>query len=252
MDQGTKLTLQSQISSFSIGSGDFFVLVPFAKKDRQQTQEIDQSAEPSMVQTGSLASKLAESAYSDIMQDLSSLKSGSSQENHPDGEVELQDRKKKAWRTSEVHSLPVKCKRKSIRDKSQGPSHDIVLDLLQTSQSNILDEEKCKKFLQILEFINCLSDPVTEKCILKRDNSRDHETDPCTSGFSLCLCPSWLKNIMKAFFFLNIYSTFLQLWHMRISLSGLRKALDHLTKFGCQVGIPDIEHLSLLCPKVIL
>ncbi|XP_027124486.1 uncharacterized protein [Coffea arabica] len=246
-----KLSLHSQIGSFSIASGEFFVLVPFAKKDRQQAQNLDESAGSSTVQTESLASKLAESAYSDLMQDLSSLQNGSNHKNHPNAEVEPEHMNEETWNTSDAHSLPVKRKRRSINDESLGPSRDIVLDLLQSSRTNILDEEKCKMFIQILESVNCLSDPATAKCIAKRGNARDHEMDPCVNGASLCMCPSWLKNIMKAFALLNTYSAFLQLWHIGITLTGLTKALDHLKKFGSQIGITDIEHLSLLFPKVI-
>ncbi|KAL3535567.1 hypothetical protein ACH5RR_004028 [Cinchona calisaya] len=56
MDQGTKLSLQSQISDFPIGSGGFLVLVPFGKKVCQQVREIDESALTSAVSSESLAS----------------------------------------------------------------------------------------------------------------------------------------------------------------------------------------------------
>lgn len=248
--KGTKLSLQSQISSFSVGSGEFFVLVPFAKKDRRQAQKTNESGS-SMVQTESSVSKLAESAYADLMQELSSLQNESSHKSHPNAEVEREDMNEETWHPSAAHSLPVKRKRRSINDKRRGTSHNIVLELLQSSHTNILDEEKCKMFIQILESVNCLSDPVTAKCIAKRINAKGHEMDPCTNGASLCMCPSWLKNIMKAFALLNTYSAFRQLWNLRITLTGLTKALDHLKKFGSQIGIADIEHLSLLFPKVI-
>ncbi|KAL3512411.1 hypothetical protein ACH5RR_025128 [Cinchona calisaya] len=248
--KGTKLSLQSQISDFSIGSGEFLVLVPFGKKVRQKAQEIDESAVSSSVPTEILTSKLAASTYSDLMQDLSSLQNVSSHENHPDVNGELEDRNEQTCRKSEVHSSQVKRKRKSICDKSNGPSDEIIVDLLQSSHANILDEQNCKKIIQILESVNCLSDPATAKCICKA-NSQDEEVDPCTSTCTLCMCPSWLKKIMKAFAFLNIYSVFLQLGRVKITLGHLTKAVDQLSKFGLQIGIADIEHLSVLCPKAV-
>lgn len=56
---------------------------------------------------------------------------------------------------------------------------------------------------------------------------------------------------MKAFYFLNIYSGFLQLQREKVTLSSLEGVLDQLAEFGVEVGNADIEHLSVLCPQVI-
>ncbi|CAI9113370.1 OLC1v1013955C1 [Oldenlandia corymbosa var. corymbosa] len=245
--KGTKLSLQKQISSFSLGSEEFLVLVPFARKERQNSEKIDDSGGSSTSPNSSLPSKVAQSTYSDLVQDLSTLSSFSCYQHQ--SEVELENGGEQSQRTSEDYYSPVKRRRRSTvtDDKNQ----DLVVDLLQSSHTDTLDDNGWKIFLQILDSVNCLADQKTSNCILRIANSPDNVAYPCTSKNSLCMCPPWLKKVMKAFAFLNTYTAFCQLCLMKVTLSMLRKALDQLSKFGLEVGIADIEQLAILCPKIV-
>ena len=76
MYQGVKLKLQSRIGTLEIGNGEFLVLVPFTKKVISQTtrtQNSIQSKTSMQVLNQPSISKFADSASSDMMQDLSYL-----------------------------------------------------------------------------------------------------------------------------------------------------------------------------------
>ena len=73
MYQGVKLKLQSRIGTLEIGNGEFLVLVPFIKKDTSQTtrtQNSNRSKTSMQVPNQPSISKFADSAWSDMMQDL--------------------------------------------------------------------------------------------------------------------------------------------------------------------------------------
>lgn len=242
--KGVKLNLQNQINSYSVGSGEFLVLVPFGKKSQQQPQRSDDLAGPSTGPSETLSSKLAESSWSDLMQDLSSLRNISSLENHPDVNIELKG-------APESHSLLRKRKREFNGEKNPEPLHDLVMDILQSTSGNVLDEQNCKKFIQVFDSVNCLSNQVTGKCIVMEVYSQNDQMNPCTDSYSSCLCPVWLKKIMKAFSFLNVFSAFLHVRRLKITWSALENALDQLVKFGFQVGTTELECIPILCPKIV-
>ena len=76
MYQGVKLKLQSRIGTLELGNGEFLVLVPFTKKVISQTtrtQNSTQSKTSMQVLNQPSISKFADSAWSDMMQDLSYL-----------------------------------------------------------------------------------------------------------------------------------------------------------------------------------
>ena len=77
MYQGVKLKLQSRIGTLEIGNGEFLVLVPFTKKDNTsqttRTQNSNHSKTSMQVPNQPSISKFADSAWSDMMQDLSYL-----------------------------------------------------------------------------------------------------------------------------------------------------------------------------------
>lgn len=235
--KGVKLDVQSQISSFSVGSGEFLVLVPFGKKSQQQAQKSDDSATHSKVMTENASSKLAESSWSDLMEDLSFLKNIPGSEN-------LQG-------TSQSPSLQRKRKRELVSEKKKRPLDDLVLDILQSKSTNVFDEQNSEKFVQVLDSVNCLSDQVTGKCLVTVANEKDNLVNTCTDNCTSCLCPLWLKKILKAFTFLNIYSAFLHVRWLKVTLGALETTIDQLGRFGFHISIEDLEHISMLCPKVI-
>ena len=63
-------------------------------------------------------------------------------------------------------------------------------------------------------------------------------------------CCVVLKIVVKAFAFVNIFSTFLYLQRRELTLVLLEEALSELAKFGVKLGLDDIKLLSLLCPHV--
>lgn len=96
----------------------------------------------------------------------------------------------------------------------EGIRGDLILDTLQSFQSNLIDDKNCQRFIQILDSINCLVDPLFGNCMLWEAN--------------LCLCPSWLKCTVKVFLFVNIYSAFLQVQSEKITLTGLKGGWNNL------------------------
>lgn len=250
--KGVKLGLESKVSDHSVGSGEFLVLVPYIKKDRQQNKKTETPASSSIPVGGSTL-KQAETAWSDMMQDLSYLSSISRNVNQT--EVLLD-----ATRSRDPYghnpSVPLNCssrvkRKRSIKDDEMEEHADaLVLSILKSSSSD-MDDEKAKIFVQFLASINCFTNPDSGNCMCEEANRKYNVSDPCSSGSDSCGCPAWLKSISRIFSFLNIYSASLQLQQEQVTYSGLKGALDHLCLFGFQAGVTDIEQLSLLCPKVV-
>ncbi|CAA2984498.1 ATP-dependent helicase hrq1 isoform X1 [Olea europaea subsp. europaea] len=249
--KGVKLKLQHEISSYAVGLGEFLVLFPFTKKDKQQTERMEESAGPSKEPNPNESSvnNLAESAWSELMQDLSALHDISSNENLPN--VELNSTNVEDTH-AEVTISRTKRKRVPNRDKKEGPLDDLLSSMLQKSSNEILDKQNCKVFIEVLESSCCLNDPRLGICVMREASDiLDNETDPSTSNSSSCICPPWLKDIIMAFSFSNIYSAWLQFRQEKITISALQGALDQLHRFGFRPGITELENLSELCPQII-
>lgn len=253
--QGVKLSLRSQVSTLSIEPGKFVVLIPFTKKDRSQIAEPGCSETSSNVSEQNLISnKFADSTYSDMMQELSSLhqeESNNINTNKPEYGASY------TMPFGNINSDISETKRKRgvDCDNQEGRPYDFLWSVLRSKTKNALEGQNCEKFVEVLESVNCLSDPYSGKCMLLREaNMRGtggglYKTN---SNNSSCFCPVWLKKIMEAFAFLSIFSAYLQLRREEVTLTHLKDALDQLGKFGVPIGIEDIEHLSVLCPKVIV
>lgn len=232
MCQGVKLKLEGYVDVQNIGNGEFIVLVPFTKKNSNQTKKSDQSNTPLNVPKDKSILKLADLAWSDMMQDLSCLShtscSGASSDSNIAG-------------VASSSSFDSKRKRGIYSD-------DVILDILRCSKSTThLDEQNCERFGKVLELVNCLRDPHSGSCMLSRISNR--MALQANSGSS-CFCPEWLKVMLKTFTFLNIISTFIQLQQERTTLELLEKAVAQLGCFGIKLVTKDLEHLSVLCPKV--
>ncbi|KAL3824710.1 hypothetical protein ACJIZ3_020739 [Penstemon smallii] len=251
--KGVKLKLQSEIGSYLIGDGDFVVFVPFTKKDKQQMDSIEASKTQSEVPNPNekLESKLAESAWSELMQDVSSLRDVSGSENPPDAELKPSNSE-----NENNHDRRTSTRRKHNRMlnnvKDKGPANDLLLSILQTSEKNMFDEQNLKKILEFIDSSRCLSDPATGSCVMtETKNPRCSKSDLCTVKHSLCLCPLWLKDIMSTFAYVNIYSACLQLWHKKITFSALEEPLDKFHKSGFHLNLTELENLSQVCPQII-
>ncbi|KAL7161138.1 hypothetical protein ACSBR2_041739 [Camellia fascicularis] len=252
--KGVKLGLQSRIKSHSIESGEFMVLVPYMKKVQQQTQQYNEAGTRLKDKNECSTSKAADSAWSDMMQDLSFLRDISRKGNQPNDESKSMNSgdSNDVTGVSPVNrSSETKLKRTFNCDKQEGNVDDIITSMLRSAENSQLDEQNCKRLMQLLESVNCLTNPQSGNCMLKELYLQDSDMNPYANENNVCLCPSWLKTIMKAFYFLNIYSAYLQMQWEKITSTCLKEALDQLSKFGLQVGIADLEHLSVLCPKVV-
>lgn len=229
--KGTKLSLQSQIGSTLISDGEFIVLVPFTKKDKQKTVDPIENETNSQKFDQCSTSKFAESAWSDMMQDLSSLR-----------DIEIDGNET----CSQVDFGNTESNTRNEADKSL--FDDAINELLNTLLScdnDEPDEKSCEGFLKVLESVNCLSDPKTRNCMLRNANSRINAVG---SSYS-CICPPWLKILMKAFYFLNIYCSFLQVQQRKVTMVSLEQRLNQPSKFGFEYA--DLENLAVICPQVI-
>ncbi|XP_022728829.1 uncharacterized protein LOC111284419 isoform X3 [Durio zibethinus] len=218
--KGTKLNLQSKVGSLSIQSGEFFVLIPFTKKNKPQIEN------HSFSNDASAATSFADSTYSDMMQEISSLRDDLgkfSKDNNSNSHSNI-DRD----------------------EKNEGHPYGFLLNVLQSSNGDLFEEKNCQKFVEVLKSMNCLSSPYSGKCMLlseaKLKISDEHAS---------CLCPVWLKKIVEAFAFLSILSVFFKLRKMRMTTGCLKQVMESLQNFGVGVYMEEIECLSVLCPKVV-
>ncbi|KAK1564744.1 hypothetical protein Q3G72_010528 [Acer saccharum] len=253
--KGFKLSLQSQVSSVSIEPGEFFVLIPFTKKDRPQTQKADFSKTSSSVAKHNLISKkFADSTYADMMQELSSLHEEDLSSNISSNQPKYCD--SNTMEFGKVNREPLETKRKRSVDCNNQEARpcEFLWSVLWSTNKNALEGQNCVKFVEVLESVNCLSDPNSGKCMLLREANRRSDGEgifKSSNNGSSCLCPDWLKKIVEAFAFLSIFTACLQLRGEKLTLTHVKDALNQLAKFGVQVGIKDIEHLAILCPKVV-
>ncbi|XP_027339177.1 uncharacterized protein LOC113852955 isoform X2 [Abrus precatorius] len=224
--KGDKLRLQTQIGSYPIQRGEFLVLIPFAKKEPKKPDPVPASL--NAPHTAS-ASNLADSTWSTIMEDLSHLR----------------DTSDSADKTEEVLETQTKVDLGSEK-QIELPYH-LILNSLECSGECALGERNCKVFVKVLESVNCLSDLPLGHCkLLKRARVKGLASDAVT-----CLCPPWLKIVVKAFAFINTFSAFVHLQRRKLTSCLLEEALNQLAEFGVQLGLSDMEHLSLLCPHLI-
>ncbi|XP_071733919.1 uncharacterized protein [Rutidosis leptorrhynchoides] len=235
--KGTKLSLQSKISSDLISGGEFIVLVPFTKKEKQKAVEADANETNSQNFDQCSTSKFAESAWSDMMRDLSSLRERESDGNECRSPVDF----------TSAGSDARKDENESLFDDG---IHEL-LNALQSCDDVELDIKSCEMFMKVLDSVSCLSDTKTRNCMLRNLNIRSSEIDFLAESSNLCHCPSWLKVLLKAFYFLNIYCAFLLVRLKKVILHSLEEGLNQLHKFGSGLELADLANLFLLCPKVI-
>ncbi|KAL0355203.1 UNVERIFIED_CONTAM: hypothetical protein Sradi_3967200 [Sesamum radiatum] len=184
------------------------------------------------------------------MQDLSSFQDVSNRENPQKAPIKSANSENENTHDKRTSSRRKKRKKELNTGVENGSSYDVLLSILQASGQNMVDEENLKKLLEFMESSSCLSNPATGSCVIREANDQlDGESDPCKSSF--CICPLWLKDIMRLFAFINIYSACLQLWRKQITINALKGPLDELHKFGFCPGIADFEVLSQVCPQVI-
>ncbi|KAK9105190.1 hypothetical protein Scep_022034 [Stephania cephalantha] len=215
--KGAKMVAERLISSYHIQPTDFIVLVPFTKKKSNPNNHIQVQQQSDVPLR---TSSLADSTWSDLMQDLSSLSDPSTSQCQSHSDL-----------TSERFVVGSK-RRKLLRNRFPDDVLNTVLCLNEVFDGKFI-EASLKQF-------DCLSDSVTGECLLLK---------VVRSGRGRsCVCPRWLKAMLKSFSFLNVFSGFLQMQHVELTLDRLKTAMKQQ---GLDVGVPDVEHLSILCPQVV-
>ncbi|KAF5177122.1 Atp-dependent helicase hrq1 [Thalictrum thalictroides] len=225
--KGAKMSLGSSLSSYSIESDEFIVLVPFTKKDKSQNQVRSVSHTDrydTLPKTSSSSSVVADSTYSDLMEDLSSLADRDRNQN-----------------SKEVLENVVSHIETPERNETW---NQLLGDVFNSSkESSDLDEKGYEKIARFSDSMNCLCDSKTGKCLLLKLLGNNKE--------KLCQCPIWLKRLLKVFSFLNIFSGFLQMQNLAITWDSVKGAMRNLGAFGLEVGVEDVKHLSVICPKIL-
>ncbi|KAL2639720.1 hypothetical protein AAZV13_06G185700 [Glycine max] len=240
--KGDKLRLQTQIGSFPIQHGEFLVLVPFAKKEKEPSR----THESDTVSNVPTSTTLADSTWSTIKEDLSLLHDDDTTENC-DNASNSESKKEEMLQTQSIAGL-------GSEKQIELPYH-LILDTLQDSSEGVLGEHNCEVFVKVLESVNCLSDLPLGHCKLLKQACEKRGGGgglrKRVSDAAMCICSPWLKIVVKAFAFVNIFSTFLYLQRRELTLVLLEEALSELAKFGVKLGLDDIKLLSLLCPHLV-
>ncbi|XP_010546214.1 PREDICTED: uncharacterized protein LOC104818356 isoform X2 [Tarenaya hassleriana] len=230
--KGVKLRLNSRVDTLAIQADDFFVLVPFAKKECAQTQKPDFSESSLSTSLNSRAgSSFSDSAYSEMVSEFSSLR---------DENVVRAESQGIEENGVLPHSFGVKRK----RDQEIGP-YEFLKSVSQSEEKNAFEGQNQVKLVEVLESVNCLTTPRSAKCLISTETNRNH------GGSYPCSCPEWLKLSMEAFTFLNLFTSLLQLRGEKITLNRLEESLARLGKSGIRIGIEDVKNLSNICPKVV-
>ncbi|KAJ6813656.1 uncharacterized protein M6B38_142540 [Iris pallida] len=239
--KGCKLSLDSQIEPHQIKNGEFIVLVPFIKKTQQTSAKLDPSEE--MVASSeccqdSLRSPAADSAWLDMMTDLSSLSDiappncSSDKLNNEKEDVSMRD-----------YSMKFSSSSKHKRKASSNP---ILHDIFCYGPKDVFHHDTSCKISQFVDSINCLTNSSTGVCLLLEEFVKTPDKDRCA-------CPLWLKKLLKSFNLLNIFYAFFQMQNKGLTWNVIEEALKHPCSFGLDdVYISDVKNLSVLCPKVII
>lgn len=246
--KGAKLRLESHIENHQVEHGEFMVLVPFTKKNRQFSVEPDPAGPqtgPSKSSRENVVSSAADSAWHDIMNDLSSLSDVAQLDGAPSN-FSLSN--KLGGGKEEVLKFEGYSKHSSNMKRKREPENDHMLrDILCSDFKNVLEQQTSDRISQFVESASCLSSPTKGSCLLFEEFFKT------SSEAEQCVCPSWLKRVMKNFTFLNIFYAFFHIQGKFMTWDCVEEALKNHGSFGLDdVCISDVENLSLLCPKVNL
>ncbi|KAJ4838114.1 hypothetical protein Tsubulata_003438 [Turnera subulata] len=244
--QGVKLGLQTNIHSLAIAPGEFLVLIPFIKKDRQAAAQTPKSDFSGNLTKQSPISNLADSAYSEMMQEFScsSEKSSKEESSGEPGNMFSGYKRRRDFESNDNRDGG------DGREQQEGP-YGLLWSVLLSSKEDVFEEQSCAKFVEVLKFLDCLTNPRTGKCRLFGSRGKGGRAGVGGGNASSCLCPAWLKRIMMAFAFVNIFAAFLQLRGEEIRSCRLKDAIKQLQRFGFCASYEDVVHLSILCPKVV-
>uniref|UniRef100_A0A7N0TFF9 Uncharacterized protein n=1 Tax=Kalanchoe fedtschenkoi TaxID=63787 RepID=A0A7N0TFF9_KALFE len=247
--KGTKLSTKTRLDCQAIGRGSFIVIIPFIKKDTNKAkQPSDPLVEKEQGVGNSSSVSLADLAWQDIMNDMSELRDisndaaeCSSLMGNPGSGVT--DEKAREGFNTRVFE--------KARISEEGVRDDLIVSILQSPNKNALLGENCETLVRVLEMEDCLLDEDFKECLLYRKSRLlNNCASLCTeNNSSSCICPSWLKAVLRAFTFLNIVSAYRQQQRTEMTWDFLTKVMVHLENSGLQIGVENLRSLSLLCPK---
>ncbi|KAJ3673082.1 hypothetical protein LUZ60_006456 [Juncus effusus] len=232
--KGSKLSLEAQIESIQIGSTEFLVLIPFTKKRHQQTQ-LSSSCTTDQSATSAIQAELSHSTaatWQDIMTDLSSL-----------SQIPNLNNSNNTINSTSSSNCCLNKKRKVISLENEEIIHEII-----GSKMEEFFENK-NKVQELVDSMTCLKND-SKRCLLFGENYGISERDE-----KKCFCPDWLKRLLKLFALINLIYGFFQVqnkcvltWEL---LEGFLKK-NYMFESGEEIGLKDLEIISLICPKVVV
>lgn len=240
--QGAQLRAGSSIASHLIDQGEFLVLVPFSKRTREcQPPESPSGGSAKTTKWCSQVETSADAdlAWLDMMEDLRSL--SDPPDASPIHNVVIEGNISHGKHNVEGGSSPAT---KSNREES---CFLFLRNILHNSR-NVLDSlpRGQSSSSPVSGFADCLSDPDSRKCFFSEEfYRRSGEAD-------LCMCPVWMKRLVKCFSFLNAAHSILLMQHRCIEWKCLRQALEQPGAPQMEdINISDVEHLLNFCPEVV-
>ncbi|KAL2935519.1 ATP-dependent helicase HRQ1 [Bienertia sinuspersici] len=244
--RGKKLCVQSLIGSHIINSGEFIALMPFSKKAKPLTLQPEDSGVAVQTTQENAPSNLAESAWRDMMEDLSYLSNKMPSEEQPGCSPNCWSDKSKGDTKIKDHiSNNGRKRRKTSQvDSNPGLAEDLISSLLHSSGKHVLDVNVCEKILKVLESVYCLSYAESGKCMLL---SKADKQEPTFS----CLCPTWLTMMIKTFTFLNILAGYLQMHRETLTYDLVKDSLGKLGELGFCASVEDLKDLADFFPKIV-
>ncbi|RWW76978.1 hypothetical protein BHE74_00014895 [Ensete ventricosum] len=245
--KGSKLSLDSRVDSHPVEHGEFMVLVPFTKKSGQIPVENGPPVRsPPNRPLDSVPSPAADMAWRDIMNDLSSLSGITKDEKTRNGWGPSNYLSSKEGETS----VGERCRKTSMKrtcKRKLDDSHVLLRDLLCSDEKDIFDRLMSERIRCIVELVCCLCNADSGSCLLFVEYFRS------TSMSQQCVCPSWLKRVLKNFTFINILCALFHMQKKFLTWKCIDEALKQPGTFGLENTCgSDVENLSLLCPQVVL
>ncbi|CAM8942684.1 unnamed protein product [Rhodiola kirilowii] len=245
--KGTKLNLKTRLDYQAIGRGSFIVIIPFIMKGTKKAQQYsDPVVEREQCVENRSSVNLADLAWQDIMNDVSELRDISNCANEHSSETRNPGSGVTGVGCSTFAGEKTRISEEEIRD-------DLIVSILQSHNKSGLLGENCITLVKVLEMVGCLSDQESGECLLYRKSRilNDCESLGNKNDIRSCVCPSWLKAVLKAFTFLNIVSAYLQQEGHDTTWDFLTEVLVQLENSGLLIGIENLDSLSILCPKVV-
>ncbi|OAY76731.1 ATP-dependent helicase HRQ1 [Ananas comosus] len=210
--KGAKLRLDSAIESLHIDRGEFIVLIPFAKKSLQLSGEVDPADQSTASSKPCEVSAASISAWQDIMNDLSSISQTSQADTTP----------KDVGPSNIVNSVKEKV---SMKRKRNVDNDCVIREILRSDFENVFEPHSSDRIRRVVEPVSCLCSD-TGCCFLFEEFFK------LSNITEQCMCPPWLKRLLKVFTFLNVFYAFFQMQCKCLTWDYLEGAMRQAHSFG--------------------